>query len=474
MKISKNFSLQKRLLVSFLIFSLIPLLILGTYASLNLQQTVYNEKKDSLKRAVNIANSIVQDYYDKYINGIYNESFAQFQALETLKILRYGDQNKDYFWVQQEVNSKPYMVMHPFTTQLVGQDLSDYKDPNGIYLFNEMDAVVNAHGSGFVEYSWQYYDNADLIEPKLSYVFLSSGWNWIIGTGFYIQDVNAIMMNQLSIFAGLVFGTIVIILLSTYFVSNSISKPIQSLSNSNALLADGDLREEIIVSSRHDEIGKLTKSHNKTQIFLRDIISELNSTSESLFTSANDIAASSEEVSASSEEISAISQQMSKGSIEQTHKVGESVEQVSEFEILFKSKIKSIKDTSNLIQSITSQVNMLALNASIEAARAGEYGRGFAVVADNIRQLADTTKVSLNEVNSKVEDIEVNLIDALIAIKNSIDSVSAISEETASGSEEASASIEEQSASLQELSSKSQELANIARKLQGIVHKFKI
>ena len=180
-KISFNFNLQKRLLISFLFFSLIPLLILGSYTSMNLQQTVYNEKKESLKRAVSIAESIVQDFYVKYTSGIYNESFAKSQALETLKILRYGDQNKDYFWVQQEINSKPYMVMHPFTIQLVGQDLSSYKDPNGIYLFNEMDAVVNDRGSGFVEYSWQYYDNANLIVPKLSFVS-SSDWGWIMET----------------------------------------------------------------------------------------------------------------------------------------------------------------------------------------------------------------------------------------------------------------------------------------------------
>ena len=275
--------------------------------------------------------------------------------------------------------------------------------------------------------------------PKLSYVKIFPEWKWIIGTGVYIQDIDTTVMNELTIFTAFVIMTIAIIVIFSFIVSRSISNPIKKLSNSNALLAKGDLREKIVLNSRNDEIGVLTSSYNQTLKFLREIISELNKTSELLFNSTNEIAASSEEISASSEEISAISQQMSKGAQEQASKVLETNGQVSMFEQLFKEKITSIKGTSKLIESITSQVNMLALNASIEAARAGEYGRGFSVVADNIRQLADSTKNSLTEVNSKIMDIEINLVDSLNKIKNSIDSVSVISEETASGSEEASA-----------------------------------
>ena len=151
-----SLNLQKKLLITFLIFSTVPLFILGFYSSYNLRETVINEKKDSLTRSINIAFSIVEDKYQDFKLGYINESIAQNQSLELLKILRYGSINKDYFWVHQELNSKPYMVMHPFTVQLIGQDLSNYKDPNGVFLFNEMDQVVDQSGSGFVQYSWQY------------------------------------------------------------------------------------------------------------------------------------------------------------------------------------------------------------------------------------------------------------------------------------------------------------------------------
>ena len=468
-----SLTLQKKLLILFLSFSIIPLFILGAYSANNLRDTVYNEKKDSLTRAVSIAYSIVDDNYKKFQNGLLNETFAKNQSLETLKILRYGSIDKDYFWVHEELGSKPFMVMHPFSIQLNGQDLSSYKDPNGVFLFNEMDKVVNEHGSGFVQYSWQYYDNVNLIVPKLSFVKIFPGWNWIIGTGFYIQDVDAIMINELTILTSLIISTVAIVSILTFTVSRTISRPIIALSKSNALLAKGDLREKITKSKRRDEIGELTKSYNETLNFLNNIITELSLHSDMLYNSANEIASSTEEVSASSEEISAISQQMSKGAQEQAQKVLQSVDEVNSLENLFFEKIGSIKQTASIIESITSQVNMLALNASIEAARAGEYGRGFAVVADNIRRLADTTKSSLADVNTNIKEIESRLSSSITNIKISIESVSSISEETASGSEEASASTQEQSATLEELSSKSQELSVIAKKLQDLVYRFK-
>ena len=131
------------------------------------------------------------------VNSIYNEQQkglipsveeAQKQAIQRLRDIRYGEENKDYVWIN---DFTPTMIMHPFRTDLEGKSLSEYKDPNGKTLFNEMVAKCKEKGEGFVDYKWQWKDQADKIVPKISYVKSYKEWNWIVGTGIYIEDVNA-------------------------------------------------------------------------------------------------------------------------------------------------------------------------------------------------------------------------------------------------------------------------------------------
>jgi signal transduction histidine kinase len=85
----------------------------------------------------------------------------------------------------------PRMVIHPYRTDLNGKDLSTYTDPDGKRVFVEFVNTVKQHGSGFVNYKWQSYDNKNLILPKISYVKGFAPWGWIIGTGIYLEDVRA-------------------------------------------------------------------------------------------------------------------------------------------------------------------------------------------------------------------------------------------------------------------------------------------
>src|SRR6056297_1703911 len=115
------------------------------------------------------------------------------------------------------------MIIHPYVPELNGKDLSTYKDPGGKKLFVEMARVCKEKGSGFVRYHWQWKDARDKVEPKISYVKLFEPWDWIIGTGIYLNDVNdkiehiTSRMNIIFI----IFGTMV--LLSSLLISvNSI------------------------------------------------------------------------------------------------------------------------------------------------------------------------------------------------------------------------------------------------------------
>jgi signal transduction histidine kinase len=109
------------------------------------------------------------------------------------------------------------MVIHPYRTDLNGKDLSDYQDPNGKRVFVEFVNVVKKEGSGYVDYMWQDRDNKNLIVPKMSYVKGFAPWGWIIGTGIYIDDVQAeiaLLIRSVMRIAGFILLLMLLLLVS--------------------------------------------------------------------------------------------------------------------------------------------------------------------------------------------------------------------------------------------------------------------
>jgi signal-transduction protein with cAMP-binding, CBS, and nucleotidyltransferase domain len=111
---------------------------------------------------------------------------AQEAAIARIKGLRYGKEGKDYFWL---MDSHPNMIMHPYLPEMDNTDVSDFTDSNGARIFIEFVKAVEDNEAGYVEYSWQWKDDQTRIAPKLSYVRKFAPWDWIIGTGIYLEDV---------------------------------------------------------------------------------------------------------------------------------------------------------------------------------------------------------------------------------------------------------------------------------------------
>ncbi len=145
-----------------------------------------DRKKEMLKELTNSALSVIDEYYQEIERGNLTEQMAKEMAVNRIKFIRYGDEGKDYFWI---TNMTPVMIMHPYRNDLNGTDISEYTDPQGTRLFALAVEEVRNQGEGYIDYWWQWKDDSTRIVPKLSYVSGFEPWDWIVGTGIYLEDV---------------------------------------------------------------------------------------------------------------------------------------------------------------------------------------------------------------------------------------------------------------------------------------------
>jgi PAS domain S-box-containing protein len=183
------------------------LVILPTF-----EQNIMDKKKEMIAELTNTAWSLLEEYQQEYLNQNYTIEEAQRIAAYRIEQIRYGGENKDYFWI---IDEHPNMIMHPYRHELISTDLTTYQDPNGKRLFVEAANIVVQKGAGFIDYMWQWKDDSTRIVPKLSYVKGYAPWGWIIGTGIYLEDVKEeinILKNRLLRISLLIILIIAIIL----------------------------------------------------------------------------------------------------------------------------------------------------------------------------------------------------------------------------------------------------------------------
>lgn len=150
------------------------------------ERSMMDRKKETISELTNAAWSVLSEYQEACQKGEINLLEAQEKASEHIGKMRYGNEQKDYFWI---ITSSPKMIMHPYRPDLNGTDLSNFSDNHENKLFVDAAELVKNEGEGFIQYYWQWKDDASKISPKLSYVKGFSEWNWVIGTGIYLDDV---------------------------------------------------------------------------------------------------------------------------------------------------------------------------------------------------------------------------------------------------------------------------------------------
>lgn len=413
----------------------------------------YNEmermKLQEISHLVDIAEGVMVDYQKRVTAGELTEAQARSALLERVSAMTYG-KYKDYVWVH---DSKMNMLAHP-SPKLRGSNLGQLKDVNGKQFFSLLNAEALAKGESYMPYYWNRPDS-ELPQPKITYVRYNAEWDWLIGTGVYVDDIDALFIDSLKTLGSISFVVLLLLMIVGWFITNSITRPLDATVNAMREIGsgDGDLTVRLSEQGR-DEVTELAQHFNAFTNKIQRLVTDVKSSIDSVATAAGQVSAASEQAfnnqtrqSQETDQVATAMNEMSasfldvarnasdasmaatttdKSTLEGRTNVDTATAAIARLADQVHESTEVINQLSNdsanigtvldVIRSVSDQTNLLALNAAIEAARAGEAGRGFAVVADEVRSLASRTHESTEEINTMVTQLQARADQAVNAM----------------------------------------------------------
>ncbi len=425
----------------FLFFYIVP----------KMKNMIIEQKKEKIGELVRFAGRIAENYYNEMEMGRISPDKAKSRAIWEIDDLRFGEDDEDHFLI---VSTDGTVMANPYDTNQVGHNVMGLADETGRNIFAEMIELAKSEKRGYINHKAKYKFETEWMVEKISYVYLFEPWDLVITSGIFTEDIDKQVININFTIMGATAVVILIGIIILFLTSSSITRPLILL---NEGLKNSDLRTELHTNMQ-DEIGIMVEEFNTFIRQIRDVIKEIKEASVHL-------ASSSEEMSAVSIHFAEHSQQQSEAASMVTRTVEHITTEMdhiasdidSEFQTLSNliytmeelsdminvvdndtadalmtiekineqaavgdetltktgSLMKKISKSStemtniiSIINDISEQINLLALNASIEAARAGDKGKGFAVVADQISKLADETSQSIMDISTLISETD--------------------------------------------------------------------
>ncbi|MBY0466177.1 MAG: diguanylate cyclase, partial [Burkholderiales bacterium] len=210
-----------------------------------LHEALWHEKEEKTRQLVETGASVLAHFHSLQQKGELSEAAAQAAAISTIRAMRYDE--TEYFWLSDLGSPFPKVIMHPTMPALDGHllDLPQFNSATSLRVGNEgaftvtdgkknigvaFVEVVNQGGQGYVVYDWQKpkvgAGVTERLYPKLSYVKKFAPWGWLIGSGVYVDDVDAVVRNQVGRDVLLVAGVGALLLLAATFIARSITQPL--------------------------------------------------------------------------------------------------------------------------------------------------------------------------------------------------------------------------------------------------------
>ncbi|MBF0434265.1 MAG: bacteriohemerythrin [Magnetococcales bacterium] len=252
MRFLYKISLRNRVILLISIAAL-AVVVSGIIPVYSMKTEMMDDRKHEVQNVVETAFGIITYYHERQRAGAMTQEAAQAQAMEQIKSLRYG--HEDYFWIN---DFTPTMVMHPFKPEMNGTSLANFADPTGNKLFVAMVDIVRQQGAGFVHYMWPKPGAAKPV-PKVTFVKGFTPWQWIIGSGIYVDDVDASFFSNLIFLLEDLLVVAIILLSTSTMIARSILKQLGAeivpLLDSVTSLAAGNMTVRVHTAKGRSEEG---------------------------------------------------------------------------------------------------------------------------------------------------------------------------------------------------------------------------